>query len=499
MRAVSRAIVIGAGIGGLSAAVGLARKGARPLVLERAGAVGGKMRTIEVGGRAIDSGPTVLTMRSVFDRLFADAGTRLDEHLQLSPLRVLARHAWTDGTQLDLFTDLPRSEAAITSAFGAEAARDYRGFCTYAERIWKTVEDPFMTGPRPSLLGMIGAMGLRGITAATRIDFRRSMWKALGEHFREPKLRQLFARYATYYGSDPFRAPATLNLIAHVEREGVWVVEGGMHGLARELGALAERLGATIRTDAEVREIVVEGGRAVGVALADGERIDADAIVLNADPWALVEGRFGSEVSGSVDVVAKAGRSLSAMTWSMAVSHSGFPLLHHDVFFSDDYAREFEELASGRFPSSPTVYVCAQHVGAGEENGVERGDGHLLVLVNAPPRGDAGFPEDRERARCDEATWAQLARCGLTLGAGKQAVVTTPREFEALFPSTGGALYGPATHGWRAAFSRPGCRTKTTGLYLAGAGAHPGAGVPLVALSGQFAAQTVVEDLGLTS
>jgi 1-hydroxycarotenoid 3,4-desaturase len=232
-RAHPRAVVIGGGVGGLACAIDLARRGVAVTVLERAATIGGKMRQIGVAGQSIDAGPTVLTMRWVFEGLFADAGSRLHERVTLRPLHTLARHAWQDGSRLDLFADVERSAAAIAEFAGAAEARGYREFCRHTAAIYEQVSRPFIGSARPTLPGLVASLGLRGMRNIFTIDFHRSMWKALGDWFKDPRLRQLFARYATYYGSDPFTAPATLNLIAHVEQQGVWVVEGGMFALAR--------------------------------------------------------------------------------------------------------------------------------------------------------------------------------------------------------------------------------------------------------------------------
>ena len=248
----SHVVVVGAGAGGLACAVDLARRGVRVTLLERDAQVGGKIRQEVVAGRGIDAGPTVLTMRWVFEGLFADAGTSLDEQVTLRPLTVLARHAWADGSRLDLFAEAARSTEAIAAFAGAAEARGFVAFCRHAEAIYRAVAGPFIRSPRPSLPGLLGSLGLRGLKDIVTVDWHRSMWKALGDFFKDPRLRQLFGRYATYYGSDPFTAPATLNLIAHVEQCGVWAVEGGMFALAEALSRVALGLGVEIRCGAEV-------------------------------------------------------------------------------------------------------------------------------------------------------------------------------------------------------------------------------------------------------
>jgi 1-hydroxycarotenoid 3,4-desaturase len=323
------------------------------------------------------------------------------------------------------------------------------------------------------------------------------LWRALGQHFRDPRLQQLFGRYATYCGSSPFLAPATLMLVAHVEQAGVWLVDGGMHRIACALESLAQTRGARFRYDAEVTEVIERGGRATGVRLFTGERIDADAVIINADVAAVARGRFGTPVSRVTPPTPHDARSLSAVTWNLVARTEGFPLLRHTVFFSRDYPAEFEDiLRHDRIPSEPTVYVCAQ-------DRDDRGDTRpssperLLCLVNAPASGDTRAFDAAEIARCEARAFALLERCGLQVERSPgQCVVTTPADFERLFPSTGGALYGRASHGWTASFQRPNARSRMEGLYHAGGSVHPGPGVPMAALSGRLAARALLEDAG---
>ncbi len=492
----SPVIVIGAGVGGLAAAATLAARGVPVLVLERAAAPGGKMREITVDGARIDGGPTVFTMRWVFDELFAEAGTTLEDHLALQPISVLARHGWvTGGQRLDLFADIDRAAEAIGDFAGPANARGYRDFVARARRTYQALEAPFIKASRPTPISLVGRAGIGGAAKLLATAPFSTLWNALGEHFPDPRLRQLFGRYSTYVGSSPFLAPATLMLIAHVEQDGVWLVEGGMHRIARALEAVATGQGATFRYGAHVEEILVERGRAVGVRLADGERIAAQALVLNGDSAALGHGRFGTSAAGAVAALPRAKRSLSAVTWAAHVPTRGFPLVRHNVFFSSDYSREFTEIFErASLPTEPTVYVCAQD--RGDDDSAIDGPERLLILSNAPARGDyRPFAEDQVTA-LEDATFAVMRRCGLEVERDPARTVrTTPMGFDALFPATGGALYGQAVHGWQATFNRPGSATKLPGLFLAGGSAHPGAGVPMATLSGRLAGAAVLQGL----
>ena len=490
-------MVVGAGIAGLTSTLDLARRGAAVTVVEAASGSGGKLRPAEVDGRLFDVGPTVLTMRAVFDDLLADVGSRLEDYLELEPARLLARHAWADGACLDLHADPDATLAAIGDFAGVAEARRFAGFRQRAERIHNTLDATFMRASRPSLTGLLRRAGIAGLPGIMAISPFRSLWQDLGRHFRHPRLRQLFGRYATYCGSSPFLAPATLMLIAHVELRGVWRIVGGMHRLATCLEDRARELGATFRFDTPVATLLSHHGRITGVRLADGTSIEADAVIFNGDQAALAAGRLGAAGRAAVPPASRSRRSLSAQTWAWAGAVRGFDVSHHNVFFSDDYEGEFDALFRKRsLPATPTVYLCAQDRPAAATAHPEADPERLFCLVNAPATGDAGRPDSAEIQQCEKATFAHLARCGLQISPNATATLRrTPLDWEQLYPATGGALYGQATHGWRAAFDRLGSRCRMPGLYLAGGSVHPGAGVPMAGLSGRLAATALLEDL----
>ncbi len=493
MVAQSPVVVIGAGIGGLCAAARLAGHGVPVTVLERQATPGGKLRTLDCDGRPVDAGPTVFTGRWIFEALFAELGEDLADHLTLSATDRLARHAWGDSATLDLWADPRRSRDAIAAFAGPREAQGFDAMRTEAAAIWNALETRYIEAPATSAMGLALRYLPFGLGEMFAINPFTTLSKALGKHFSNPRLRQLFGRYATYCGASPYDATATLMLISHLEASGVWLVEGGMHQVAVALERLARSRGAVFRYNADVRRIVTRSGRVSGVELANGEVFAASDVVANCDVSALADGRFGAEAARAVGGVKPADRSLSALTWMMSGAANGFDLDRHNVFFSDDYPREFRELFGDRkLPSAPSVYVCAQDRGLGP---APAGPERFQLIVNAPATGDASGqgcpPSEGETEACERATFALLARCGLTL-TPQTAHRVGPAEFERLFPSTGGALYGRASHGWQAAFRRPGSRTGLAGLWVAGGSAHPGAGVPMAALSGRLASAAIL-------
>ncbi len=493
-------VVIGAGMGGLTSALMLACQGLRVTVLERADAPGGKMRQLIINGVPVDSGPTVFTMRWILEHIFAAAGSNLDTALRLTPLDVLARHAWNGSETLDLYADLQRSTDAVGAFAGPSEAERFLRFCAEAKRVYHALEGPYIRSKRPTLTSLGMGLGPRGLAVLARLGPFSSLWSALAKHFRDPRLQQLYGRYATYCGSSPFQAPATLMLIAQVEMDGVWSVDGGMHAVAKALANLAIQRGADIRYGAHCEEIVVRGGRAGGVRLKNGEIIDADSIIFNGDASALAQGLLGTSARQAVAAMPASARSLSAMTWSINAKTSGFPLSRHNVFFDDDYASEFRDIFEHhQLPHKATVYVCAQDRNTDKKISSEHAE-RLLCLINAPAIGDGKHFDAAEIEKCEQNMIRRLARSGLTIDQQpSNTQLTTPADFHRLFPGTGGALYGMASHGWMASFKRPSSTSRIPGLYLAGGSVHPGPGVPMAAMSGQLAAVTLMDHLDSTN
>ncbi|MCC5973746.1 MAG: FAD-dependent oxidoreductase, partial [Rubellimicrobium sp.] len=340
------------------------------------------------------------------------------------------------------------------------------------------------------------ALVLRQALLAHDMAPDRSMAADLSRAFRDPRLAQLFGRYATYVGGSPYLSPALLSLVSTAEARGVWAVEGGMHRLACAIEALARARGAAFRYGQCVRRIVTARGKVTGVETAEGFH-PAEAIVFNGDPRALRSGLLGEDVIRAVPWTTTEPRSLSAFVHAFAARAHGPAISHHTVFFGSDPRAEFDALAQGHRPADATLYLCAQdRTGEDAPEGPER----FEIILNGPPVAEGATETERDIASCQTQVFTRLASFGLRFDPEPgSAALTTPQGFSRLFPASSGSLYGRSPHGLTAGLKRPTARTGVGGLYLCGGGAHPGAGVPMATLSARHAAEAIMTDLALPS
>ena len=278
----TRVVVVGAGVGGLSVAMRLAATGHDVTVLEQFDDVGGKLGVIEHDGFIFDTGPSLVTMPHVFEELFDATGASIHDHLTLERLAVAARYRFPDGTELDMPGTLDDIPAALDAAFGPGRGAQWSSFLERAQRVWDVTHEPFLESPM-SIRTMIGGI-------ATPTDVRTvAPWRTLrglGEDYLDdPRLRMLLDRYATYTGSDPRRAPAALASVPWSEQAfGSWYVRGGLGRIATAMHDRLIELGGRVELGVEVDRISVDHtGRADGVVLTDGSRRRADLVVANAD------------------------------------------------------------------------------------------------------------------------------------------------------------------------------------------------------------------------
>lgn len=484
-------VVIGAGVGGLSAAIHLAATGRRVIVFEKNEAVGGKMRHVAAGGFEWLTGPSVITMRHVFEDLFAAAGRHLADYVTLVPVEPLTRYFYPDGAVLDISREIDRTLEQI-AALDERDVEGYLSYLAYVARLYRVTGPLFIYSGPPTWRDLF-RISPRDVRA---VDVWRTLAGSVRKYVRSPHLRQLLGRFATYAGASPYEASAAFNVVAHVELNGgVWYAKGGVGQVARALEKLARELGVEIHTGCEVARIDAGQARARGVVLESGEHQPAEAIIANADvttvyqrllPRAAVDPRRLARL-------VHADRSCSGFVLALGVQGIHPQLAHHNIFFSADYRREFDEIFhQGVPPAEPTIYVVITarsdpaHAPAGCEN--------WFVLVNAPALGP-GFDWESQAGVYRDRVLARLAGFGFDVrDAILEEQVLTPLDIARLTGAYRGALYGTTNNGPLASLRRPHNRCPDVdGLYFAGCTTHPGGGVPMVALSGKVAARMALD------
>lgn len=487
------ALVVGAGIGGLAAALALAGRGLAVRIIEAGDSPGGKAGTVEIDGVRIDTGPSVLTLPEVFAGLFGRVGRRFADVIELRRLNPGFRYRYADGCVLEVAHDPDDTLARVRSALGSAAEAELGSFLRYSRRIWDAAAPHFVLGPAPTWAAMAG-LALRHPRSLLSVDPLRDMAASIDRHVRDPHLRMLLRRYATYNGSDPRRAPATLNCIAHVELSlGGYGVLGGIHALVEAMVTAIESHGGVVECGVQADRILVRDGRAVGVALVGGGSRLGRAVVVNADTGWLREGALPD---AHRHLPAAGPPSMSGWTGALRAARlpDRFP---HEVLFPADYDAEFADIFDRHQPpSAPTVYLCAQERCHGLTGWTDAEP--VFVMANAPAE-----PENLPRppevwAALETAVEQRIRAAGRWTDGDALVWRRTPGDLAAAFPGSRGAIYGAASNDRLAAFKRPPNRlTGVPGLYLASGSAHPGGGLPMVALSGLAAADCLGDDLGV--
>jgi phytoene desaturase len=478
-------IVIGAGIGGLSAAIRLAAAGQEVVVFEQKAEPGGKMSQLQAGGYTWDRGPSVITMQPVFEELFASTGRQISDYLTLEPVEPLTRYFYPDGAVLDATRDLPNMLAQI-QAIAPGDLEGYLNFLAYTARLHRITGPVFIYDQPPTWRSFFRVP----VQDWFRVDGFRTMHKAIQSYVHSPKLQKFLGRFATYVGASPYSAPATLNVIAHVElNEGVWYPRGGIYQIALALTKLAVELGVQIKYKNQVKQIIVENRAAKGIELSSGEVIPSKQVISNLDVITTHQTLLKSSmINPKVDV------SGSGFILLLGVARQHPELAHHNIFFSVDYPREFHQIFKQWLPANnPTLYITItsktdrQHAPPGCEN--------WFVLVNAPPLSPridwyAQGPAYRDLILNRLKTRGYDLRPDL-----RYEQILTPLDLANETGGWRGALYGTSSNNRWAAFRRPSNRAKEVqGLYFVGGSTHPGGGVPMVMLSGKVAANMVLVD-----
>lgn len=489
-------VVIGGGMGGLAVAARLAKKGHNVRLFEAGDRLGGKCQTERLGEFSFDTGPSLLTLPAVYRDLFIKTGKRLEHLLALEPVDPAFEYIFHDGVRIQ-FPNLSHNGtvAAITAALGASAGEDWHKLLERAESMWEASRESFIEGELRSIWPFIRRKNfIKDLRTIAPWKSLRSLTKS---YTTNPYLSRIIDRYATYTGSDPRKVPAVLLTIAFVEEAfGAWHVNGGLGSLGQALGNRIADLGVSIDLNSAVKSVRVEDGIATGVFLADSSFVSADIVISNADATHLYNDLVGEE-----RLARKPRKSLKRATpslsgFSLQLGLKGWSELnHHTVYFPENYDDEFDAIFKrNEPPADPAIYICNPR----DQKMVPSEDFESwFVLINAPRhepgRGtdwDApGFKESYAETIIDK-----LESKGLVIRDRLcEMSIRTPADLEREYLAPGGSIYGSSSNGLRSAFLRARNRSPIKNLYCVGGSAHPGGGLPLVALSAEIVAAAIEE------
>jgi phytoene desaturase len=470
-------LVIGAGLGGLAAAIRLARQGHAVEVWERNGEAGGKAKDLRLDGFRWGMGPSLLTMPHVLSDLFDAAGERVEDYLELVRLESACRYHWTDGTVID-----------EDAAFWKQPK--VASFLEYARGIYELSGEAYLNRPPSQMWRAFTPANLGKLRHLNKIATTRSMAAEVERRFTNPYHKQIFLRFATYNGSSPYQTPATFNIIPFVEAEfGAWYIAGGLGKIGEMLHALAVRNGVEFRFNTTA--IDWDGRRATA---QDGSRTKADFLVCNGDVLTARTTFLARFTSKSRQrALLKPPLSSSGFILFLGVRDCDYQLAHHNIFFSDHYPYEFHEIHEhGVNPTEPTIYISMSSFT--EPDHAPPGHDNYFVLVNTPARAPEQLWTEQEMHEYRDLVLQRLERFGLTNL--PQRIVTerifTPTDFAARDLAYHGALYGWASHSIQASLFRPPLHPPgLRNVYFCGGTTHPGGGIPLVLLSGKMVADMI--------
>jgi len=475
--------IIGAGIAGLAASIRLASKGHRVTVFERNGGPGGKLNSLEWRGFRWDTGPSLFTLPDLVEELYVMAGEEMKTSIRMRRLETITRYFYEDGKVLDAFGDAEQFAGEVERVLG-EPASAVMNYLDRSKTIYELTGDVFIFNSFARIGTLLSGKFMRALLKFRKLDSMKTMHEANRRSFQSEKLVQLFDRYATYNGSDPYRAPGTLNVISHLEHNlGAYFPEDGMYSIALELKKLADRMGVVFHFNQPVEKVVLEKNVARGVVV-EGGICPSDLVISDMDIYYLYrdllqdvpfpERQFNKE------------KSSSALIFYWAVDGS-FPQLDlHNILFSGDYREEFRVLAqkTGIY-HDPTVYlfISSKLVKGDAPEGKE----NWFVMINVPENLGQDWDSLVERARK-----SVIEKINRVLGIDVEPLIMKeftldPRSIEETTTSHRGALYGNSSNNRLAAFSRhPNYLRKYKGLYFVGGSVHPGGGIPLCLASAKI-------------
>ncbi len=485
--------VIGGGLGGLAAAIHLQSKGFQADLYEKNSSLGGKAGQISSEGFRFDTGPSLLTMPFVLKELFDAAGESLEEFIRLKKLDVLCKYFYPDSTIINAFADTDKLASAIEKST-TDSAKQVKEYLNYCKRIYDLSAELFLFKSFTDPKTFFSFKALRTLFNIKQLDTNRTMHDANSRFFNDVKTIQLFDRYATYNGSNPYEAPATLNIIQHVEYNlGGYICTDGIFAIPSALEKLALKKGVGIYKNTNVEKIIHKQNNITGIEV-NGETLSYKYVVSNSDVLNTYKYLLKDEKTKSAKKYTKLEKSTSALVFYWGVEGLNDQLEIHNILFSENYKNEFEQLFNDqKIPDDPTIYIYI----SSKFNAADAPDNceNWFVMINTPYSEKQNWDDEVDKMR--EVILKKINKI-LHIDLKKNIRsenILTPKMIEQKTSSIGGSIYGISSNNKMSAFLRQQNRSKDyKGLYFCGGSAHPGGGIPLVLLSGKLAAEEILKD-----
>jgi diapolycopene oxygenase len=490
-----RVVVIGAGLGGMTAAIQLARAGFHVDLLEKNGNVGGKLNIHQEAGFSFDLGPSIFTLPQIFRPVFEGEGKRLEDYITLQRVDPQWRNFFEDGRVIDLWED-PEAMHKELSALGPEAVVDYERFLEYSRKQYAIVERGYFAHGLDTFWEFVRFYGIRG---GRGLDYMGTMAGGIAKRVRNPYLRDIFEYFIKYVGSSAYDAPGFMNLMPTIQLDfGLWYVSGGLYELARAFEKRLQETGVTLHLNHRVVNIEKEGGRVTGIqAITEaGVHVNfpSDFIVSNMEVIPANE-QLLKESPRVMKKLAKFEPACSGIVLHLGLDRIYPQLAHHNFFFSGDQKAHFHRVFQEKLlPDDPTIYLVAPT--RTDPSQAPSGCDNIKILPHIPYLNDQ-HPYTREDCvRLKERCLDKLERMGLT-DLRKHIVVEdfwTPFDIEKRYLSNRGSIYGVVSDKSRNfAFKAPKRSDRYENLFFVGGSVNPGGGMPMVTLCGQHVAKLVIE------
>ena len=480
--------IIGAGIAGIASSIRLANKGYKVSVYEANAYPGGKLSEVLQDGYRFDAGPSLFTLPELVEELFALSGDRTKDHFRYQRLPVTCHYFYEDGTQIHAYADKEKFAREIYAKIGEPMERIQKAL-TNSARLYSLLADLFMKRSLHQWKTFVNPQALRAYTNLHRLDFFRNMNQANEGFFKDPRLVQLFNRYATYNGSNPYETPATLNIIPHLEFNiGAFFPEQGMHSITLSLYELAKRLGVEFHFNARVDKILLENRQIRGIQV-NSEKIAHNLVVSNMDIVNTYKKLLSDQPQPKL--LLNQPKSSSALIFYWGIQKQFEQLDLHNIFFSRDYRQEFDYIFNKKdVYEDPTVYINI--TSKYKPDDAPEGCENWFTMINVP--NNSGQDWDTIIKRSRNHILEKMSRMLDTDVASLIACesILDPRLIERKTSSSMGALYGNSSNNKYAAFLRhANFSRKYKNLYFCGGSVHPGGGIPLSLLSAKIAANQV--------